>query len=187
MKSAKFILPEVHLRITLSVIALMAITLLTGCPFSSHCQLDETPMVQTDPALMGKWAAIATDEMGKQYPVKLIISEKTDKIYDLVFVGDLSKLNEYGFAMDDSLFAIGNISVIDNRQFMDITIKSEHYIAEIKMENGKLSFLPLSEHFTNWIVRSNDQLKQAIFYHFKTRLYPLYEESFCLREMVKVN
>jgi hypothetical protein len=70
---------------------------------------------------------------------------------------------------------------------MDLTIKSEHYIAEIKMENGKLSILPLSEHFTNRIVRSNDQLKQAIFLHFKTRLYPLYEEAFCLREMVKVN
>ena len=167
--------------------AITALATLTGCPYSSVYHLDEQPQYQVDEACLGKWATMVTDETGRKSPVKTILSKKNDYEYEVIFTGYLGELNQCGIAINDTIRSTAYISIIDSRRFLMIRVKEENYIAEFIYDDDKISILPLCEHFTNRIVKSNRSLQKAIEMHFKTRLYPLYDEPFCLRNMVRVN
>ncbi len=160
---------------------------LSSCPYSAAYRLDEEPKYQVNEAHLGKWAAIATDENGTQRPVKMILTKQTDFEYGLTFTGYFDELNECRIAKNDTIRATGFLSMVGNKQFMNVQLHGVNYLAEFLFDNDKITILPLCEHFTNRIVKSSLDLRKAVTLHFRTRLYPLYDEPFCLREMVRVN
>jgi len=180
-------LPALVKRSAVYLTALFLLLMIYGCPYSSVYKIDTEPQYQTEETYTGKWATIATDENGRQRPVKMILSINNDYENDLCFTGYFDELNNCNIAVNDTIRGTAFMSVVDSRKFFNIKIKGENYISEVIYEDGKLSLLPLCEHFTTKIVKSDAELKRAVLLHFKTRLYPLYDELFCLRDIVKVN
>ena len=79
------------------------------------------------------------------------------------------------------------MSTVAGRQFLNITVKGTNYIAELKLKDGTLSLLPLVEHFTGKMIQNDTELRNCVEFHYKTRVHPLYDDDFCLWDMVKVN
>jgi hypothetical protein len=170
-----------------AIASVLLLVSLSGCPYSSAYTIDHEPQLEVNETLLGKWAGYNIDQRGEKRPVKMILSKRGDKEYGVLFTGYLDELTHCGIATNDTVQTVGNMASVDGREFMQIHFRAETYIAEVKLTDGKLSFLPLCEHFTNRIVKSSDDLKRSVFFHFKTRLYPLYDEPFCIYNMVKVN
>lgn len=161
---------------------------LCGCPYSSTHVLDETPGIYVEDALLGSWATFVKKPVsGKEEPVKLILSKKNDTEYNISFTGSLNELKPFRLIEKDSISGTTFMSTVGGKQFFNISIKDQIYIAEIIFKNGTLSVMPLSEHFTAKMIMTNADLRNSIFFHYKTRVLPLYDDEFCLRDMVKVN
>jgi hypothetical protein len=161
--------------------------LLYACPFSSSYSLDEESANLVDESLVGKWATMVSGSTGKEYPLKMILEKKTDTLYNICLISDFSELKRYTRISGDSLTGTAFINVASDRLFMSIQMLGLQYLAEVKLKDGKLNLLPLCEHFTNKIVKSNAELHKAIELHYITRLRPFYDEAFCLKDMVRVN
>ena len=163
-------------------------TLLCSCPYSSTHLLDETPTIYVEDELLGNWATFVTKPAsGKEEPVKLILSKKTDTEYNIAFTGKLDELKPFRMVYKDSVTGTAFMSTVAGKQFLNISIKENIYIAEIIYKNGLLSLMPLSEHFTAKMIMNNSDLRNSIELHYKTRVHPLYDDDFCLKGMVKVN
>ena len=163
------------------------ILFLYACPFSSTYKLDKEPAISTEDVLLGNWATMTTTKRGKQEPVKLILSRKNDTEYNIDFTGYLYDLKPYGVMTNDSIKGRAFMSAVSGRQFLNIEIKGQTYIAEVIYKNNKLSLLPLAEKFTAKYIKSNEELRLALEVHVATRVSPVYDEPFCLWDMVKVN
>jgi hypothetical protein len=162
--------------------------LLCACPYSSPYQLDETPAIYVEDALLGSWATlIKKPRSGKEEPVKLILTKKTETEYNIAFTGYIDELRPFRLVIKDSVSGTAFMSTINGNQFLNISIKGSNYIAELKLKDGQLSLLPLVEHFTSKMIRSNAELRGSVELHYKTRVHALYDDDFCLRNMVKVN
>jgi hypothetical protein len=161
---------------------------LCGCPYSSTHVLDETPGIYVEDALLGSWATFVKKPVsGKEEPVKLILSKKNDTEYHIAFTGSLNELKPFRLIDKDSITGSAFMSTVGGKQFFNISIKDQIYIAEIIFKNGALSVLPLSDHFTAKMIMTNSDLRNSIELHYKTRVHALYDDEFCLRDMVKVN
>jgi len=79
------------------------------------------------------------------------------------------------------------MSTVDGRQFFNITVNNRVYIAEIIFKDDKLSILPLSDNFTAKMIFNGTELRKSIEVHYKTRVHPLLDNNFCLRNMIKLN
>ncbi len=162
--------------------------LLCGCPFSSPYQIDEAPTIYVEDALIGSWATfIEKPNSNKAEPIKLIVSKKNNTEYNVAFTGSIKELKPFKVVDNDTIAGTAFMSTIASNQFLNISIKGSTYIAEIKLKEGVLNFMPLAEHFTSKMLKSNSDLKTAIFYHYQTRVHALYDEDFILKDMVKVN
>lgn len=177
------------MKLLLHIILLTATAaVLCGCPYSSTHVLDETPNIYVEDALLGSWATFVKKPVsGKEEPVKLILSKKNDTEYHIAFTGSLNELKPFRLIEKDSITGSAFMSTVGGKQFFNISIKENIYIAEIVLKNGALSLLPLSEHFTAKMIMTNADLRNSIEFHYKTRVHPLYDDEFCLREMIKVN
>lgn len=174
-------LPHIVLFIAVSV-------LLYACPYSSTHVLDETPGIYVEDDLLGNWATFVKKPVsGKQEPVKVILTKKNDTEYNIAFTGSIDELRPFRVIDKDSISGTAFMSTVGGKQFFNITIKDNIYIAEIIFKKGLLSLMPLSEHFTAKMIMTNADLRNSIEVHYKTRVIPLYDDDFCLREMVKVN
>lgn len=163
-------------------------TLLCSCPYSSPYQLDDTPNIYIEDALLGNWAVFVTKPVtGKQEPVKMILSKKNDTEYNIVFTGKINELKPFNVIKSDSISGTAFMSTVVGKQLLNISIKGATYIVELRFTDNKLSLLPLVEHFTAKMVQSNAALRTCLEFHYKTRVHALYDEDFCLKEMVKVN
>jgi hypothetical protein len=173
---------------TISVLFFLT-TLLCSCPYSSQYLLDETPNIYVEDELLGSWATFVKKPIsGKEDLVKLILSKKTDTEYNIVFTGKIDELKIFRVVDKDSVSGTAFMSTVAGKQFLNITIKGSNYIAELKFKgDGSLSLLPLVEHFTSKMVQNNSELRNCLEFHYKTRLHPLYDEDFSLKDMVKVN
>ena len=161
---------------------------LCSCPYSSVYKLDDDPTLPVVNVLLGKWATFVKDpNTQKDEPVKLILSKKNEMEYNVAFVGYADQLRPYHVITADSVKGTAFMSIVDKNQFLNINIKSSIYIAEIKLKDDKLSLFPLVEHFTGKMIFSNDILRKSVEVHYKTRVFPLYDEDFCLKDMVRVN
>lgn len=162
--------------------------LLCSCPYSSPHKLDDNPGINVDEGLLGKWAAVMKiNGSGREEPVKLILSKKTETEYNIAFTGYLDPLKPFHVIKADSVKGTAFMSLIGDKQLMNITIRADVYIAELKYTNHTLSLLPLSEHFTSKMIFNNTALRNAVEFHYKTRVRPMYDEDFCLTGLVRVN
>ncbi|MFT3909458.1 MAG: hypothetical protein QM737_08545 [Ferruginibacter sp.] len=159
-----------------------------GCPYRSAYKLDDEPKVLVDESLVGKWTTTASRFDGASFPVKMVVDKKTDYEYDLSFIGPLKvALSEVVYKPEqDTIKATAFISEASSRRFLNIYAMSQYYIVEFMYKNDKLTLLPLNEHFTSRLVKSDVQLKQSLELHYKTRLYPLYDDEFCFKQMNRV-
>lgn len=175
------------MRETTYIIILFLLFTLTGCPYSSVYPLDTEAASPIKEDYIGKWATLVRTDYGSGDPVKVIISKKSDFEYNLAFTGDVKDLMKYRISLRDTIKATGYLSTVDRWEFMNIEINDQVFVAQVRFEKNKLSLLPMAESFTNKYIRSQTQLRSALEFHMKTRLYPHYDDDFCLREMVRVN
>ncbi|WP_462254827.1 hypothetical protein [Ferruginibacter sp.] len=161
--------------------------LLCSCPYSSPYKLDESPSIYVEEEILGSWATFVKKPNGKEEPVKLILSKKNDTEYNIAFTGYLNELKPFKVLVKDSVSGTAFMSTAAGRQFLNITIKGTNYIAELKFKDGLLSLLPLVEHFTSKMILNNTELRNSVEFHYKTRVHAMYDDDFCLKEMVKVN
>ncbi len=161
--------------------------LLSACPYSSQFQLDDSPTIYVEDALLGSWATILKKPNGKEEPVKLILSKKNDTEYNIAFTGSINELRPFKLIYKDSVSGTAFMSTVGDNQFLNIRIKGIIYIAELQFKEGTLSLLPLVEHFTSKMIQHNFELRACVGSHYKTRVHPLYDDDFCLKDMVKVN
>jgi hypothetical protein len=162
--------------------------LLCACPYSSPYQLDDAPNIYVEDDLLGSWATFVKKPVsGKDEPVKLILSKKNETEYNIAFTGYLNELKPFKVVDKDSISGTAFISTVAGKQFLNISIKGSNYIAELKLKEGNLSLLPLVEHFTGKMIKNNAELRACVELHYKTRVHALYDDDFCLKDMVKVN
>ena len=171
---------------TISLLFFLSV-LLCSCPYSSPYKLDESPSIYVEDDLLGSWATFVKKPNGKEEPVKLILTKKNDTEYNIAFTGYLNELKPFKVLVKDSVNGTAFMSTVAGRQFLNITIKGTNYIAELKLKDGMLSLLPLIEHFTSKMIFNNSELRNSVEFHYKTRVHAMYDDDFCLREMLKVN
>ncbi|MGF2411932.1 hypothetical protein [Ferruginibacter sp.] len=172
---------------TISLLLFLSV-LLCACPYSSPYQLDANPNIYVEDDLLGSWATFVKKPVsGKEEPVKLILSKRNDTEYNIAFTGYLDELRPFKLVYKDSVSGTAFMSTVAGKQFLNISIKGTNYIAELKLKNGTLSLLPLVEHFTSKMIQNNAELRNCVELHYKTRVHALYDDDFCLRDMVKVN
>lgn len=171
----------------ISLLFFLCVTL-CSCPYSSAYYLDETSGMNVQDALLGKWvAAIKKTRNSREEDVYLTLSKRTETEYNISITGSLDELRPYRVLISDSLTGTAFISIVDDRQFFNITINSRVYIAELKLKDDKLSLLPLAESFTAKMIRNTTDLRKSVEVHYKTRVHPLVDDDFCLRNMTKLN
>ena len=171
----------------ISLLFFLCLTL-CACPYSSAYYLDETSGMNVQDALLGKWTTyMKKPGSSGEEEIYLSLSKKTDTEYHISITGNLNELRPYRVLISDSLSGTAFMSLVDNRQFLNININSRIYIAELKLKDDKLSLLPLAENFTGKMVRNTADLRKSVEVHYKTRVHPLLDDDFCLRNMVKLN
>ncbi|HMU72556.1 MAG TPA: hypothetical protein PKD93_07440 [Ferruginibacter sp.] len=159
---------------------------LCSCPYSSPYTLDEQPSIYVEDALLGKWMAFVNKAGGnRQEPVYLTFGKRSDTEYDIAFSGNLDDLQRRKMIRSDSITGTAFMSTVGERQFLNISINSRVYIAELRFKDDKLSLLPLVEHFTSKMIKSSEALRTSVDFHYKTRVHPMIDEEFCLKDMVK--
>lgn len=161
---------------------------LCSCPYSSPYTLDEQPGIYVEEALLGKWTALVTKQgSSRQQVVHLSLGKRTDTEYDITFSGNLDDLRRYNLFKSDSLKGTAFMSTVGERQFLNITLNARVYIAEMRLKDDRLSLLPLVEHFTSKMILSSSALRNSVDFHYKTRVHPMLDEDFCLKDMIKSN
>ncbi len=171
--------------LTISAFILSLSLFLYGCPYNSSYKIDPEPLIPADETLVGKWSTIISTETDNQ-PLRMLVSKKNDYEYNLDFVGRINGLRNFSVLDKDTLRASAYFSDAASRRFLNIDIKGQTYIAEFIYKNDKITLLPLCEHFTSKIIKNDTELKTALEYHYKTRLYPLYDDEFSIRELQRV-
>jgi len=161
--------------------------LLTGCPYGSVYNLDAEPTQPINEDYLGKWATLINNSTPYGEPVKLILTKKSETTYDVAFTGEVKELLKYRISLRDTLKGTGFLSQVNKWEFLNVDINGVVFIAQVLYDNNKLTLLPMAESFTNKYIGSGEQLRIALEFHMKTRLYPRYADDFCLRNMVRVN
>ncbi|MFM6926690.1 MAG: hypothetical protein ACKOU7_14375 [Ferruginibacter sp.] len=163
-------------------------TTLCACPYSSAYYLDETPGLNVDEALLGKWVAfVKKPNNDREEAVYCNLEKKNDTEYNISFSGNLDELRPYKYITSDSLTGTAFMSLVDNRQFLNIKINARVYIAELNFKDDKLSLMPLAECFTAKMILNSEALRKSVEVHYKTRVHPVLDDDFCLRNMIKVH
>jgi len=176
----------VKVILTISILFFLSV-LLCACPYSSPYSLDEKSNIYVEDTLLGNWAVFLMKPSGKEVPIKMILSKKTNTEYNIAFTGQLDELKPFRVVYKDSVTGTAFMSTVAGKQFLNITIKGTNYIAELKLSNDKLSLLPIAEHFTSKMIHNNVELRNSLEFHCRTRVHPIYDEDFSLIEMVRVN
>lgn len=161
---------------------------LCSCPYSSPYYLDEKPGIYVEDVLLGKWIAFKKIRgSNREEEIYLTLTRRTDTDYNISFTGNLDRLRPFKVLIADSLTGTAFMSTIDDRQFFNIRINSRNYIAEMQLKGDKLSLLPLAESFTAKMIFNSAALRKSVEVHYKTRVHPLLDDDFCLRNMTKLN
>jgi hypothetical protein len=98
--------------------------LLCSCPYSSPYQLDENPTIYVEDDLLGSWATFVKKPItGKEEPIKLILSKRTDTEYNISFYGDVNEFKPFKLVNKDSVNGTAFMSTVAGRQFLNIAVK----------------------------------------------------------------
>lgn len=161
---------------------------LYACPYSSAYYLDETPGIYVEDRMLGNWLTyVQTKNRDAEEAVYLSLSKKTDTEYVISFSANFGRLLSFKVAESDTLSGTAFMSTVGGRQFFNIKVHARVYIAEAILIDDKFSLLPLAEHFTAKMVFNSQELRASIFLHYKTRVHPIFDEDFCLRDMIKID
>lgn len=164
----------------------LLIPFLQGCPYYSSFKLDASPQNYINESIVGNWQGEVVDEMGNHRTINVQLSKKNDNEYDYFFWGAFQKNEKKKREAQDTIAGSAFISYLANRQFLNISFENKFYIAEFKYENDELSILPLDESFSSRIIKSDEQLKKAVMFHYKSRLFPKHDETLTLKYMKRV-
>jgi len=171
----------------ISLLFFLSVTL-CSCPYSSPYNLDDEPGIYVEDALLGNWMTyIKKSGSPRQEPINLLLSRKNDTEYNLAITGYLDDLRPYNLITNDSIAGSAFMSTVGGKQFFNIRINSRTYIAELILKDDKLSLLPLAEHFTGKMIFNTEALRNSVEFHYKTRVHPILDDDFCLKDMVKIN
>jgi hypothetical protein len=165
----------------------LLIVSLCACPYSSPYPLDETPGIYVEDTLLGNWGAFVNKPGKKAEPVTVSFRKRNDTEYDIAFSGYLEDLKPYMRITADSIAGTAFMSTVGDRQFLNIRINSRTYIAELRFKDGNLSLLPLAENFTSKMIFNSTALRNSVDFHYKSRVRPMLDDDFCLKDMVKFN
>lgn len=170
----------------ISLLFFLCVTL-CSCPYSSPYYLDERSGIYVEDALLGKWiTVIKRRNSSREEQIYLTLTKRTDTEYNITFTGDLDGLRPYNVLIADSLTGTAFMSTIDERQFFNIRINARNYIAELQLKDDRLSLLPLAESFTAKMILNSAALRKSVEVHYKTRVHPMLDDDFCLRNMTKL-
>ena len=112
---------------------------LCSCPYSSAYNLDETPNIYVEEALLGKWTAIVKKPGSNHEDVICLkLDKKTDTEYYISFLGNIDELRPYKRITSDSLTGTAFMSTVNENQFLNIRINSRVYIAQLVVKDNKL-------------------------------------------------
>lgn len=171
----------------ISVLFFLSVSL-CSCPYSSPYNLDQEPGIYVDDALLGSWSAFVQRPNGPlPEPVIVTFSKRNDMEYNIAFFGNISDLKPYMRITNDSIAGTAFMSTVGGKQFFNIKLNSRIYIAEVILKGDHLSLLPLAEHFTAKLIFNSEDLRNSVDFHYKTRVHPILDDEFCLRNMVKLN
>lgn len=166
--------------------AISIMILLCGCPYHTAFPIEKTPQVEVNYSYLGSWKGRFIDEIsGNAKAIKLNITKADDFNYALQITGKFENSSNKK-NVEDTVYATMFMSIINNKQIANVILDNRVFFADVSYQNDQISFLPLAENFTSFFVKTDAELKNRIAYHFKTRLHPLYDESFCLRNMTRV-
>lgn len=161
---------------------------LCSCPYSSPYNLDETPAIYVENDLLGNWSTFVKRPNGQRAePITVTLEKRTDTEYDIIFSGYLEDLRPFVIITADSLKGTAFMSTVGPRQFLNIRIGPRNYIAELRLKDGRLSLLALAENFTAKMIFNSTALRNSVDFHYKTRVHPMLDEDFCLKDMIKFN
>lgn len=185
----KIIFIAVKMRFYLLIPALTFLCIsLCSCPYSSIYTLDEEPGIYVEDALLGKWAAYPqTTNSTNQKMIIVSLTKKNDTEYNICFSGYPEILKQHKLVTTDSITGTAFMSTVDGMQFLNIKISTQVFIAQMFLKNGNLSLLPLAEHFTAKMIFDSQALRNSVSLHYKTRVHPIIDEDFCLKDMIKLN
>jgi len=164
----------------------LLIPVLQGCPYYSPYKLDSLPQNYINENIVGKWQGNISDELGNNRTLNVSLSKKNDNEYDVLVWGSFQKNEKKKKDTQDTIVGTAYLSYLADRQFLNIAFENKYYIAEIKYDSDELSILPLDESFSSKIIRSDEQLNKAVLYHYKSRLFPKYDESLSLKYMKRL-
>ena len=171
----------------ISVLFFLSVSL-CSCPYSSPYNLDAEPGIYVEDILLGSWSTLVQRPDGRMpEPVIVTFSKRNDMEYDIVFSGNLNDLKPYMRIPNGAIAGTAFMSVVGGKQFFNIKLNSRIYITEVIFKDNHLSLLPLAEHFTAKLIFSSEALRNSVDFHYKTRVHPILDEEFCLRDMVKLN
>lgn len=171
----------------LFLLGLFIVFILSGCPYRSVYSIDAEPQLPINEAYLGTWEAMAVDANAKPIKVTLNLSKNTDSVYNIEFSGYFGRVNKKKKQIIDTIVGTSYISNIGSREFMNIKIRKLVFVSQVIYKNDELSLLAMTENFTNKMIKCDEQLRNALAYHFRTRLNPLYDDDFCLKNMKRVS
>lgn len=162
------------------------IFILSGCPYRSIYSIDSEPQLPINESYLGTWETMAMDANAKSISVRLNLAKNTDSIYNIEFSGYFGRLNKKKKPVFDTIVGSSYLSNIGSREFMNIKVRNLVFIAQVIYKNDELTLLAMTENFTNKMVKCDEQLRNALAYHFRTRLNPLYDDDFYLKNLKRV-
>lgn len=172
---------------TLFLLGFFIVFVLSGCPYRSIYSIDTEPQLPINESYLGTWEAMAVDANAKPVSVRLNLTKNTDSIYNIEFSGYFGRVNKKKKPVIDTIVGSSYLSNIGSREFMNIKVRNLVFIAQVIYKNEELTLLAMAENFTNKMVKCDEQLRNALAYHFRTRLNPLYDDDFYLKNLKRVS
>ena len=91
---------------------------LCSCPYSSAYYIDESPGIYVEEALLGNWTTfVRRPNGGREEPITITLSKRSDTEYDITFRGYLEDLRPYVIITADSITGTAFMSTVGSRQF----------------------------------------------------------------------
>lgn len=168
------------------ILGSITLFVLSGCPYRSVYSIDAEAQLPINESYIGTWEAMAVDANAKPIKVTLNLSKNTDSVYNVEFSGYFGRVNKKKKPVMDTIAGTSYLSNVSSREFMNIKVRNLVFIAQVLYKNDELSMLAMTENFTNKMIKCDEQLRNALAYHFRTRLNPLYDDDFCLKNMKRV-
>lgn len=165
--------------------------ILCGCPYSSPYGIDAVANIAIDDDLLGNWETLVSKPSDEQHlksdPVQISFTKYTDLEYSIAISGGIKELLPYRCMDNEIITGTAYLSTIDKKRFLNAFIKGRMYIAEVIKSSDGLSIQCLAERFTAKYIKSSEQLRSALTFHYKVAIYPAYDNFFVLKNLMKIN